>query len=162
MEENDLSVRPVTAVVFGALAIALAATSPEGFAGDKVQPAADSEHGKAIYTQECQGCHAPNETRVGPKHCGVFGRRAGTVPGYPYSDVMKEAGFLWDAKHLDDFLKSPITYLNGTNMGYVGLDSAKDRADLIAYLRQAMDPAVCAVTGGKPESGQATGGQPAR
>jgi len=163
MEEDDLSVRAVAAVVLGALAIALAATTPEGFAGDDAQPAApDPEHGKAIYTQECQGCHALNETRVGPKHCGVFGRRAGTVPGYAYSEVMKEAGFLWDAKHLDDFLRSPITYLNGTNMGYVGLDSAKDRADLIAYLRQAMDPTVCAVTGGKPEPSQATGGKPAR
>jgi cytochrome c len=154
--------RPVAAVIFGGLAIALAAAAPASVAADRAQPAGAPEHGKAIYTQECKGCHAPNETLVGPKHCGVFGRRAGTVPGYAYSDVMKEAGFLWDAKHLDDFLKSPITYLNGTNMGYVGLDSAKDRADLIAYLRQAMDPAVCAVTAGKPESGQATGGKPAR
>lgn len=40
----------------------------------------------------------------------MFGRRAGTVLGYAYSDVMKQAGFVWDIKHLDDLLKSPITY----------------------------------------------------
>ena len=100
-------------------------------------------HGEDIYA-ECSGCHALNETLVGPKHCGVFGRRAGTVPDFGYSDVMKEARFVWDEKHLDDFLKSPITYLNGTLMGYAGLDSQQDRADLIAYLREAMNPAVCA------------------
>lgn len=104
---------------------------------------ADVTHGEEIYA-ECSGCHAVNETLVGPKHCGVFGRHAGTVPDFSYSDVMKRARFVWDEKHLDDFLKSPISYLNGTNMGYAGLDSTQDRADLIAYLREAMNPAVCA------------------
>ena len=143
-------------------ALMLAAAGPASFAGDGVLPMGDPQHGKALYMQECKGCHALNETLIGPKHCGVFGRRAGTVPGYAYSDVMKQAGFNWDAKHLDDFLRSPITYLNGTNMGYVGLDSDKDRADVIAYLRQAMDPAVCAVTAAKPQSNTGPGGPSAR
>jgi cytochrome c len=138
-------------LVFGTIVIALAG-SPASLAGDGTHTGGgDPVHGKAIYAQECVGCHALNQTLVGPRHCGVFGRRAGTVPGYAYSDVMKQADFVWDATHLDDFLKSPITYLNGTNMGYAGLDSAKDRADLIAYLRQAMDPAVCSAAAGKPE-----------
>ena len=121
-----------------AVALGLAMLPLQAFAA-----AGDPAHGKELY-EECKGCHALNETLIGPKHCGVFGRKAGSVPGYAYSDVMKNAGFVWDEKHLDDFLKSPITYLSGTNMGYAGLDSAQDRADLIAYLRKAMDPAVCA------------------
>jgi cytochrome c len=144
---------------FACAILALAAALPEGFAAGGVPPAGDPEHGKAIYTQECKGCHALNETLIGPKHCGVFGRPAGTVSGYAYSEVMKQAGFVWDAKHLDEFLKSPITYLNGTNMGYVGLDSATDRADLIAYLRLAMDPAACAATSAKPAGSSAADGK---
>lgn len=103
----------------------------------------DVDHGKEVY-EECKGCHALNETIFGPKHCGVFGRRVGTVPDFSYSQVMKNSKFVWDEKHLDNFLKSPLSYLNGTNMGYAGLDSPQDRADLIAYLREAMNPGVCA------------------
>lgn len=108
----------------------------------------DPRHGDELYAEQCKGCHELHETLVGPKHCGVFSRRAGSVPDYAYSDVMKQSGFIWDTKHLDDFLKAPISYLNGTNMGYAGLDDAKDRADLIAYLREAMDPAVCSADNG--------------
>lgn len=108
----------------------------------------DARHGDELYAEQCKGCHELNETLVGPKHCGVFSRRAGSLPDYTYSDVMKRSGFIWDAKHLDEFLKAPISYLNGTLMGYAGLDDEKDRADLIAYLREAMDPAVCSAGAG--------------
>ncbi len=137
-------------IVLACIVLGLAARAPSIFAGEESAAApGDPARGEAIYTHECSGCHAVNQTLVGPKHCGVFGRRAGTVPGYGYSDAMKQAGFVWDAKHLDDFLKSPITYLNGTNMGYAGLDSAKDRADVIVYLREAMDPTNCTLTASK-------------
>lgn len=129
--------------------MSLVACSAASLAADEPVAGGDPVHGKAIYSHECSGSHAANDTVVGPKQCGVFGRRAGAVPGYPYSDVMKQAGFVWDAKHLDDFLKSPISYFNGTNMGYVGLDSDKDRTDVIAYLREEMDPAVCVLSTAK-------------
>lgn len=145
-------------VVVACLVLSLVARAPSVSAGDHTATAGDPVRGQAIYTRECIGCHAVNDTLVGPKHCGVFGRRAGTVPGYAYSDVMKQAGFVWDAKHLDDFLQSPITYINGTNMGYAGLDSPKDRADVIAYLHLAMDPAICAVATSKPAPRAQTGG----
>ena len=144
------------------LALTLAAGAPASFAGDDPTGSGDPVRGKAIYTVECTGCHAVNQTLVGPKHYGIFGRRAGTVPGYAYSDVMKQAGFIWDAKHLDDFLKSPITYLNGTNMGYAGLDNAKDRASVIAYLRQAMDPAICVTAASSHASSPQASSQQAR
>lgn len=105
--------------------------------------AADLAHGKSLY-EECSGCHALQENLIGPKHCGVFGRKAGTIPDFIYSDVMRRAGFSWDDKHLDAFLTSPLAYLSGTNMGYAGLFEAKDRQDLIAYLKQLSDdPAIC-------------------
>lgn len=105
--------------------------------------AANLEHGKGLY-EECSGCHALTENLVGPKHCGVMGRKAGSLADFVYSDVMKEAPFRWDAKHLNDFLASPLSYLSGTNMGYAGLYDAKDREDLIAYLEKLTnDPVLC-------------------
>lgn len=125
-----------TTVVFLISTAALAAAP-------RVTVTGDPRRGDELYAEQCKGCHELHETLVGPKHCGVFRRRAGSVPDYAYSDVMKQSGIIWDATHLDDFLKSPFTYLNGTNMGYAGLDDEKDRADLIAYLREALDPNVC-------------------
>ena len=100
-------------------------------------------HGKELYAQ-CAACHKLQENFVGPHHCGVFGRTAGTVPGFDYSEAMKASGIVWDAQKLDEFLTSPIAYVSGTKMGFAGFESAPDRADVIAYLQQAnRDPKVC-------------------
>ncbi|MDQ0462721.1 cytochrome c [Caulobacter ginsengisoli] len=85
----------------------------------------------------CQSCHTlaaggPNVT--GPNLHGVFGRKAGTLAGYSYSDAMKAAGWTWDAGQLDRWLKSPRTDLPGTKMTFAGVANDKDRTDLIAYL----------------------------
>jgi cytochrome c len=149
----------VLAAAFAGVLPALAATA---------LPPGNAAHGKELY-QECRGCHAVNATLVGPKHCGVYGRKAGSVEGYVYSDVMKRSGITWDDAHLDAFLTSPFTYLSGTNMGYVGIDNPQDRADVIAYLKEAMDPKNCDATeadqkahplptlGGSASSGNASG-----
>lgn len=74
---------------------------------------------------------------MGPLHCGLIGRRAGSVPGFTYSDVMRESGIIWTPENLSEFLRSPLSFLPGTNMGYDGVYDARDRADLIAFLKQA-------------------------
>jgi cytochrome c len=48
---------------------------------------------------------------------------------------MKGAGFTWSDKHLFMFLKNPSKYVTGTRMAFAGLESEKERADLIAYLK---------------------------
>ncbi len=125
--------------------------------GASALPAGNTTHGKQLY-EECKGCHAVNTTLVGPKHCGVYGRKAGSVEGYVYSDVMKKSGITWDDAHLDAFLKSPFTYFSGTNMGYIGLDSPQDRADVIAYLKEALAPAQCEATEAEQKAEQKSAG----
>src|SRR5438067_4741515 len=100
------SVLVVIAASFAATAVAGAPRN----APAPALPAGDASHGEELYS-ECKGCHGLNMSRVGPKHCGVVGRAAGSVEGYHYSDVMKRAGFVWDEAHLDAFLNSPISYL---------------------------------------------------
>ena len=92
--------------------------------------------GEAVYAR-CAACHALAQNRVGPKHCGLFGRTSGTLPNFGYSSAMKQAHIVWNAQTLDRFLASPLKTVPGTAMTYDGVPDAADRADLIAYLREA-------------------------
>lgn len=92
--------------------------------------------GEAVYAR-CLACHALAYDRTGPRHCGLFGRRAGSVPGFAYSPAMRRSGIVWDARTLDQFLADPTGAVPGTSMGYAGVKDGKERAALIAYLKQA-------------------------
>jgi cytochrome c len=103
----------------------------------------DPRHGAQIY-QRCLACHSLEYNRSGPRHCGLFGRQAGTLPGYTYSKAMKASGITWNELSLDRFLENPLKTLPGTKMAYAGVKAPQERADLIAYLRQAtVNPANC-------------------
>ena len=106
------------------------------------QAAPDATRGEQLYVR-CQACHALASDRVGPRHCGVVGRRAATVPGFAYSRAMKQSRLVWDEKTLDRFLTSPLKTVPGSSMTYDGVPDAKDRADLIAYLKQAASSGEC-------------------
>ena len=124
---------------FGAVLVVLiaAVTSPSQAAEG------DPQHGAQIY-QRCLACHSLEYNRSGPRHCGLFGRRAGALPGYTYSKAMKGSGITWDESSLGRFLENPLKTLPGTKMAYAGIKDPQERADLIAYLRQATrDPTVC-------------------
>jgi cytochrome c len=95
----------------------------------------DPIRGKAIYDR-CIACHALERDRVGPRHCGLFGRRAGTVPNFRYSEAMRRSGIVWSEETLDRFLADPLKTVPGTTMGYAGIKKADERRDLIAWLRQ--------------------------
>ena len=114
---------------------ALAASTPASAAGD-------ARAGEAIYAR-CQACHALAYDRTGPRHCGLLGRRAGSVKGFDYSPAMKRSGLTWNAATLDRFLADPTRVVPGTTMGYAGVTDAKERADLIAYLAQANASTAC-------------------
>ena len=98
--------------------------------------AGDAESGAEIY-QRCIGCHAIAYNRTGPKHAGLFGRQAGTVEGFAYSSAMRQSGIVWNEDTLDAFLAAPREVVPGTKMTYAGVADADERADLIAYLKEA-------------------------
>ncbi|MET4024195.1 cytochrome c family protein [Bradyrhizobium sp. S3.2.12] len=106
------------------------------FAGAPVNSgyAQDAERGKPLF-KACATCHATDQAnRVGPGLGRIIGRKAGTAPGFPYSDAMKTSDIVWDAKILDAYLESPEKVVPGNRMPYGGLKNATDRADLTAYL----------------------------
>lgn len=122
------------------LGVALAATVG-GVAADTLR-GGDPKAGEAVYAR-CLACHTLAYNRTGPKHCGLLGRRAGSVADFEYSDAMKHANWVWDSKTLDRFLADPMKAVPGTTMGYAGVKDRQARADLIAYLKQASDSGAC-------------------
>jgi cytochrome c len=102
--------------------------------------------GEEVYAR-CMACHALTYDRTGPHHCGLFGRRAGSVPGFAYSDAMKRSKIVWDAKTLDRFLKNPPKTVPGTSMTYAGVKDDHERAALIAYLKAANAGPECKAVG---------------
>ena len=86
--------------------------------------------------QQCAECHSPgNSDGAGPGLKGVLGRRAGSKDGFIYSPAMKKSTVVWDEATLAAFLADPRAVVPGTTMAYAGDDDAKERADLVAYLK---------------------------
>lgn len=139
--------RPFVAMSIGlAAAVALANTTSAspGTPPDGAEEA-DLAKGEEVYAR-CAACHSLTENRTGPRHCGLFGRTAGTQPGFEYSPAMKRSRITWDAAGLDRFLAAPLEVVPGTKMTYVGVPDPAERANLIAYLEVASTSEACAST----------------
>ncbi len=95
----------------------------------------DPMKGKQVFEKRCTGCHSLEQDREGPRLQGLFGRRSGEVPGFPYSDALKKANILWDQKSLDQWLTDPDTLVPGNNMGF-HVAKPDERRDLIRFLQQ--------------------------
>lgn len=96
--------------------------------------AASVEQGEMLY-EGCQDCHSLDKNDVGPRHRGVYGRKAGSVPDYEYSDALRSSGIVWDEATLDKWLTNPQAFVPGAKMFY-HLANPQDRADVIAFLRE--------------------------
>jgi cytochrome c len=100
-----------------------------------VLAAGDDVRGQQLYERRCIACHSVDQNRVGPAHQGVYGRKAGGAPNYDYSAALRASKVVWDQATLDRWLTDPQATIPGQKMGYSVAD-ARDRADLIAYLRK--------------------------
>ena len=99
-----------------------------------ILPAGDARSGMHLY-QSCVGCHSLDENDVGPRHRGIVGRAAGSLPDYAYSAALKRSGLIWTPQTLDRWLRDPQQLVPGAKM-YFSVAKPKDRADIIAYLGQ--------------------------
>ncbi|MBS0125345.1 c-type cytochrome [Thetidibacter halocola] len=128
--------RALVAAVMIALAPAGAA-----LAQDKAELIGDASRGEEAFRQ-CRGCHQVGpgaENRVGPHLNGIFGRRAGSIEGFDYSDGMDRAhadGMVWTIERLDAYLENPRALVSGTRMSFRGIKDAQERHDVMAYLRR--------------------------
>jgi cytochrome c len=100
--------------------------------------AQDAAAGEKVFAV-CKACHQVGETAknaVGPVLNGVIGRKAGTFPGYNYSDANKNSGLTWDEPTFREYIKDPKAKVPGTKMIYAGLKDEQKIGDLLAYLKQ--------------------------
>ncbi len=100
--------------------------------------AQDAAAGERVFGV-CKTCHQIGEngkSAVGPVLNGVIGRKAGSVPGYSYSDANKNSGITWDEATFREYIKDPRAKVPGTKMIYVGLKDEQKTSDLIAFLKQ--------------------------
>lgn len=120
-------------LVAGALAIAAGSLPSLAVAGEP-----NVERGKVIY-RKCIHCHtiAPNgKHRIGPNLFGIFGRKAGSLASFEYSEAWKRADFIWTERTLDRYLIAPRKMIPYNRMPFDGISLPQDRADLIAYLKK--------------------------
>jgi cytochrome c len=89
--------------------------------------------GKEIYDARCSACHSVDDNRVGPMHLGVFGRKAGGVKSYSYSEALSKSKVIWNRDTLTTWLTNPEALIPGQRMGY-SMDNAQDREDVVAFL----------------------------
>ena len=100
----------------------------------RVFAAGDAAQGETVY-RDCMICHSLDRNEIGPMHRNLFGRKAGTVQGYDYSAALKASSIVWNEATLDRWLIDPQAVVPGTKMTF-SLDDARDRADVIAFLKE--------------------------
>ena len=101
-------------------------------------------NGELQFARKCSVCHTLNadgKRRAGPTLFEVFGRRAGTLEGYPYSNALLNSDIVWDAESIGRlFSDGPDVVLPGTKMPIQRMKNRQDREDLISYLEQMTKP----------------------
>ena len=101
---------------------------------------ASVENGEDVF-KKCRACHdvGPDaKNKVGPMLNGVFGRKAGTIEGFSYSEANRkagESGWIWTEDKMVSYLENPRETMPGNKMAFAGLRDEQDRRDLIAYLK---------------------------
>jgi cytochrome c len=105
--------------------------------GDQ-QSVGNVEEGKRVAAKHCVICHSfekGGKVVYGPNLFGIVGAPGGAIAGYEYSAALKNAGLTWTDANLIGFVANPEKFLKGTKARFPGLKSAKQRADLLAYLK---------------------------
>lgn len=95
----------------------------------------DPGRGQDLFRKRCTSCHNLDTEKEGPRLRGVFGRKAGTVPSFKYSDALKGAAIVWDADSLDKWLTDTDKFIPDNDMS-LSFKKPDERADIIAYLKQ--------------------------
>jgi len=97
---------------------------------------ADPAKGAEVF-KKCASCHTINSggaNGIGPNLFGVLGKKHGHMAGFAYSPGLLAKEGNWDFDGLNEWLKSPKKYVDGTKMSFAGLSKPEDRANIIAYI----------------------------
>jgi cytochrome c len=88
----------------------------------------------------CAACHSlqPDQNMTGPTLFDLWGRQAGSLPSFNrYSSALKAANIVWNDKTISDWIAEPQHLVPGNEMTFAGIKDAQQRADLLAFLKEA-------------------------
>ena len=97
--------------------------------------AAQQVDGRAIFQKRCGGCHALDRDKEGPRLGGVYGRKAGTIDSFQYSDALKNSKVVWSDETLERWLTNTEALVPNNDMTF-HVESAEERKAIIAYLKE--------------------------
>ena len=122
----------------------------------------DATRGERMY-RACVACHSlePNRNMTGPSLAEIWNRKAGSLASFPrYSSTLKSSGIIWTDDTLDEWIKDPQHFIPGNTMTFPGMKDARQRADLLAFLKDAVQPGRVpkAAQGGNQMGGMMMGG----
>jgi cytochrome c len=116
-------------------------------AGIVLFPAAGAAEGNATRGQRlfgaCAPCHSleANRNMTGPSLAELWQRKAGGLPSFPrYSPALKSSEVVWDDQTLEAWLHDPAHFIPGNSMTFRGIKDEQQRADLVAFLKDATKP----------------------
>jgi cytochrome c len=110
---------------------ALSAFQPESKKGD-------AKRGQEVFEKRCAGCHSLDEDKEGPRLRGIYGKKAGSVSTFKYSDALKASNVTWDAPSLDQWMADPDKIVPNSDM-FFRVPRTGERTDVIAYLQTLSD-----------------------
>lgn len=122
--------RKIAGALFAGLAMLIA-----GEVVSTASTAAQQSDGKALFEKRCGGCHALDRDREGPRLGGVYGRTAGTVDSFSYSDALKRSRIVWSDDTLDQWLTDTARLVPDNDMSF-RVPRADERKSIIEYLKQ--------------------------
>lgn len=103
----------------------------------------DMGPGELQFARKCSVCHTltpAGGNRAGPTLYKLFGRKAGSLPGYVYSEALKDSDIVWtEATIARLFDEGPDKITPGSKMPLQRLRSHEERDALIAYLKRATE-----------------------
>jgi cytochrome c2 len=99
----------------------------------------EEDRGKHLFEKRCTGCHSLDRNKEGPRLGGVYGRPAGTAPGFKYSSALKAVHFVWDDARLEQWLTDTQSLVEDNNMDF-HVPKVDERAAIILYLKSLSSP----------------------
>jgi cytochrome c len=91
--------------------------------------------GKDTFEKRCGGCHTLERDKEGPRLRGIYGRVAGSIDSFQYSEALKKSKITWTDETLEQWLADPEKLVPGNDMTF-HVEKAAERAEIIAYLRE--------------------------
>jgi cytochrome c len=108
----------------------------------------------------CAACHSlqPDQNMTGPSLASLWSRKAGSLASFTrYSPALQSSKIIWNDGTLDEWIADPEHLIPGNQMTFAGIKDPRQRADLLAFLKDTTKPGASVVQGG-PMGSMGAGG----